>query len=74
MGWRICIPRKGRVPVVNIVGDHATYHAAHDAQLQSDIETAARNVSTRVRISEPGPHLGTLPRPMARAVKRRLAP
>lgn len=37
--------RKGKVPVVNIVGDHATYHVKHDAQLQSDIETVARNVS-----------------------------
>ncbi|QOC22443.1 acetolactate synthase large subunit [Wenzhouxiangella sp. AB-CW3] len=37
--------RKGKVPVVNIVGDHATYHQPLDAQLQSDIETVARNVS-----------------------------
>src|SRR5690606_35836141 len=37
--------RKGRVPVVNIVGDHATCHVPLDAQLQSDIETVARNVS-----------------------------
>lgn len=43
--------RKGRVPVVNIVGDHATYHVKYDAQLQSDIETVARNVSTWVRTS-----------------------
>ncbi len=37
--------RKGKVPVLNIVGDHATHHVRHDAQLQSDIETVARNVS-----------------------------
>ncbi len=37
--------RKGKVPVVNIVGDHATYHVQYNAQLQSDIETVARNVS-----------------------------
>jgi acetolactate synthase-1/2/3 large subunit len=37
--------RKGKVPIVNIVGDHATYHTVLDAQLQSDIETVARNVS-----------------------------
>ncbi|WP_405806354.1 acetolactate synthase large subunit [Streptomyces sp. NBC_01187] len=43
--------RKGNVPVVNIVGDHATYHARHDAQLQSDIETVARNVSGWLRTS-----------------------
>lgn len=37
--------RKGKVPVLNIVGDHATDHVQYDAQLQSDIETVARNVS-----------------------------
>ena len=37
--------RKGKVPMVNIVGDHATHHVPFDAQLQSDIETVARNVS-----------------------------
>ena len=30
---------KGKVPVVNIVGDHATYHKQYDAKLESDIET-----------------------------------
>ncbi len=44
--------RRARVPVVNIVGDHATYHAQYDAPLQSDIETIARNVSTWVRTSK----------------------
>ncbi len=44
--------RKGKVPIVNIVGDHATYHARYDAQLQSDIETVARNVSGWVRTSQ----------------------
>jgi acetolactate synthase-1/2/3 large subunit len=43
--------RKGKVPVVNVVGDHATYHTKYDAQLQSDIETVARNVSAWVRTS-----------------------
>jgi acetolactate synthase-1/2/3 large subunit len=43
--------RRAKVPVVNIVGDHATYHAQYDAPLQSDIETIARNVSTWVRTS-----------------------
>jgi acetolactate synthase-1/2/3 large subunit len=43
--------RRARVPVVNIVGDHATYHAQYDVPLQSDIETVARNVSTWVRTS-----------------------
>jgi acetolactate synthase-1/2/3 large subunit len=37
--------------VVNIVGDHATYHKQYDAQLESDIETVARNVSSWIRTS-----------------------
>jgi acetolactate synthase-1/2/3 large subunit len=43
--------RKAFTPLVNIVGDHATYHKQYDAQLESDIETVARNVSSFVRWS-----------------------
>ena len=51
--------RKGKVPIVNIVGDHATYHTPYDAQLQSDIETVARNVSPGfVRTSQSTAQLG----------------
>jgi acetolactate synthase-1/2/3 large subunit len=50
--------RRAKVPIVNIVGDHATYHRRYDAQLQSDIETVARNVSGWVRTSERTPDLG----------------
>ena len=41
--------RRARTPVVNIVGDHATFHAQYDAPLASDIEGVARNVSRWVR-------------------------
>jgi acetolactate synthase-1/2/3 large subunit len=34
------------------VGDHATYHKQYDAQLESDIETVARNVSSWIRSSD----------------------
>jgi len=44
--------RKAHTGVVNIVGDHATYHKRYDAQLESDIETVARNVSTWIRTSD----------------------
>src|SRR6188472_2684809 len=44
--------RKAFTPVVNIVGDHATYHKQYDAQLESDIKTVARNVSTWIRSSD----------------------
>ena len=43
--------RRARTPIVNIVGDHALDHQRYDAQLQSDIETVARNVSTWIRSS-----------------------
>ena len=39
-GWPTCTTPAGpRTPVVNIVGDHATYHKRYDAPLESDIET-----------------------------------
>ncbi len=38
-------------PVVNIIGDHATYHKQYDSPLQSDIESLAAPVSDWVRIS-----------------------
>jgi acetolactate synthase-1/2/3 large subunit len=43
--------RRARTPIVNIVGDHATYHQALDAPLASDIVGVARNVSRWVRES-----------------------
>lgn len=41
--------RKARVPMVNIIGDHAIYHKQYDAPLESDIVTVARNVSSWIR-------------------------
>jgi acetolactate synthase I/II/III large subunit len=43
--------RKASTPMVNIVGDHATYHRQYDAPLTSDIEAAARPFSDWVRTS-----------------------
>ena len=37
--------RRARVPMVNIVGDHATYHTQYDAPLESDIVAAAGTFS-----------------------------
>ncbi|HBM82346.1 MAG TPA: acetolactate synthase large subunit [Halieaceae bacterium] len=37
--------KKGHVPMINVVGDHATYHLQYDAPLTSDIEGIARPVS-----------------------------
>ncbi len=43
--------KKAATPIVNIVGDHATYHRSLDAPLTSDIETAARPFSDWVKTS-----------------------
>jgi acetolactate synthase I/II/III large subunit len=37
--------RRARVPIVVVVGDHATYHKKYDAPLESDIEAVAGSVS-----------------------------
>lgn len=41
--------RKARAPMVNVVGDHATYHKRFDAPLSSDVEALARPLSHFVR-------------------------
>lgn len=43
--------RRARSSIVNIVGDHATYHLQYDAPLTSDIESLARPMSAWVRTS-----------------------
>ncbi|HEX6392691.1 MAG TPA: acetolactate synthase large subunit [Acidimicrobiales bacterium] len=43
--------RRAASPVVNVVGDHATYHKQYDAPLESDIDALASNVSGWVRRS-----------------------
>jgi acetolactate synthase-1/2/3 large subunit len=63
--------RKGQTPVVNIVGDHATYHKQYDAQLESDIETVARNVSSWIRWSDDPATVG---RDAAEAVAAAMGP
>ena len=42
---------KASTPIVNIVGDHATYHRRYDAPLTSDIESIARSACSWVRTS-----------------------
>lgn len=43
--------KKAFTPVVNIVGEHATYHIEYDAPLTADIEGIARPVSGWVKTS-----------------------
>lgn len=41
--------RRARVPMLVVVGDHATYHKKYDAPLESDIDSVAGTVSGWVR-------------------------
>ncbi|HXA60226.1 MAG TPA: acetolactate synthase large subunit [Streptosporangiaceae bacterium] len=43
--------RRAATPIVNVVGDHATYHKRYDAPLESDIEAVAGTVSGWLRRS-----------------------
>jgi len=44
--------KKAQSGIVNIVGEHATYHVEHDAPLTADIEGIARPVSHWVKTSK----------------------
>jgi acetolactate synthase-1/2/3 large subunit len=46
------------VPIVNIIGDHATYHKRHDAPLTADIEALARPYSKWLRTSATATEVG----------------
>jgi acetolactate synthase-1/2/3 large subunit len=50
--------RKGRSPVVNIVGEHSTQHLSYDAPLSADIEAFARPVSSWSRTVERAGSMG----------------
>ncbi len=44
--------KRANVPLINIVGDHATYHMQYDAPLTSDVPAHANINSHFVRVSE----------------------
>jgi acetolactate synthase-1/2/3 large subunit len=44
--------RRARSPVVNLVGDHPTWHVANDPPLASDIESLARPISKWVKTAK----------------------
>ncbi|POX68917.1 thiamine pyrophosphate-binding protein, partial [Mycobacterium kansasii] len=50
--------RRARVPMVVIVGDHATYHKKYDAPLESDIDALAGTVSGWVRRTQAAAGVG----------------
>jgi acetolactate synthase I/II/III large subunit len=50
--------RRANVPMVVVVGDHATYHKKYDAPLESDIDALAGTVSGWVRRSVDSANVG----------------
>jgi acetolactate synthase-1/2/3 large subunit len=50
--------RRAGTPIVNVVGDHATFHARYDAPLQSDIDAVAGSVSGWVHHSASSADVG----------------
>src|SRR5713226_3813225 len=63
--------RRARSPVVNVIGDHATWHLKADAPLTSDIESLARPVSAWVRHSTSANAVAT---DMAEAIAQAMRP
>lgn len=51
--------RRARVPMVVVVGDHATYHKQYDAPLESDIDSLAGTVSGWVRRTATAAEVGS---------------
>jgi acetolactate synthase-1/2/3 large subunit len=49
---------RARVPIVNLVGQHATYHLLYDTPLTSDIEGIARPYSKWLRTSRSSSEVG----------------
>ncbi len=52
--------RRAATPVVNVIGDHATYHRQYDAPLTSDIAGWARPNSLWVKSAETADEVGPL--------------
>ncbi|MGD9212879.1 MAG: acetolactate synthase large subunit, partial [Desulfobacteraceae bacterium] len=62
--------RKAHSSVVNIVGDHATFHLKHDAPLTSDIISLSKPVSTWVHKAETSAQVGAVTSKAIAAAKK----
>jgi len=63
--------RRAHSPIINIVGDHATWHLRFDAPLTSDIESLAGPMSSRVIRLDSSTHIAPF---MREAVAHSLGP
>lgn len=51
--------KKARVPIVNVVGEHAAHHRRYDAPLHSDVEGVAQPFSDWIRVAQSAACLAT---------------
>ncbi len=63
--------RRAHTPIVNLIGDHASWHVGVDAPLTSDIHSLARPVSRHLATVPSGAHAGTT---MREAIAASMAP
>ena len=63
--------KRAHSPMINVVGDHATYHLQHDAPLTSDIEMLARPMSHWVHTTK---RAADVSRDAARAIEAAMTP
>ena len=63
--------KKARTPMVNVIGDHATFHRKYDAPLTSDVEGVATPMSHWVKVSQ---RADDVAKDGAEAVQAALAP
>ncbi len=52
--------RRAYTPIVNVIGDHATYHRQYDAPLNSDIPTLVKPNSIWVKSADTADTVGTI--------------
>jgi len=50
--------RRGETPIVNVVGDHATWHRPYDPPLAADTESLARTISRWLRVARDASSVG----------------
>src|SRR5687767_14731040 len=62
--------RRGFSPIVNIVGDQATYHQPHDAPLTFQTETLAKTMSKWVKVAASVKDVGTYAAEAIQAARR----
>jgi acetolactate synthase I/II/III large subunit len=65
---------KARSPMINVVGEHATYHRALDAPLASDIETLVAPTSVWTGVAETAAEVGTITADAWRQSQERAGP